>query len=124
MTDQGTEFFNKSFQALLKNKDIQLFNTFNETKASIVERVIRTFKSKMWRYFTAKKTMRYLEMLPNLVCSYNHSRHRSIKTKPAIVNTENEGDIFHTPYEKNTWKSHMVHMCFTCGDMCFTCGRM
>ena len=35
MTDQGTKFFNKSFQALLKNEDIQLFNTFNETKASI-----------------------------------------------------------------------------------------
>ena len=98
MTDQGTEFFNKSFQALLKNEDIQLFNTFNETKASIVERVIRTFKSKMWRYFTAKKTMRYLEMLPDLVYSYNHSRHRSIKMKPALVNTENEDDVFHTLY--------------------------
>ena len=52
MTDQGTEFFNKSFQTLLKNEDIELFNTFNETKAPIVERVIRTFKTKMWRYFT------------------------------------------------------------------------
>ena len=49
MTDQGTEFFDKPFQTLLKNEDIQLFNTFNETKASIVERVIRTFKTKMWR---------------------------------------------------------------------------
>ena len=23
----------------------------------------------------------------------------------------------HTPYEKNTWKSHVVHMCLTCGHM-------
>ena len=101
MTDQGTEFFNKSFQALLKNEDIQLFNTFNETKASIVERVIRTFKSKTWRFFTAKKTMRYLEVLPDLMYSYkyNHSRHRSIKMKPALANIENEGDVFHTLYD-------------------------
>ena len=77
MTDQGTEFFNKSIQTLLKDEDIELFNTFNETKASIVERVIRTFKTKMLRYFTAKKTMRYLDMLPDLVYSYNHSEHRS-----------------------------------------------
>ena len=98
MTDQGTEFFNKSFQTLLKHEGIQLFNTFNETKASIVERVIRTFKSKMWRYFTAKKTMRYLGMLPDLVYSYNHSRHRSIKMKPSFVNSENEDDVFHTLY--------------------------
>ncbi|CAB4022698.1 uncharacterized transposon-derived, partial [Paramuricea clavata] len=40
MTDQGTEFFNKPFQTLLNGENIQLFNTFNETKASVVERVI------------------------------------------------------------------------------------
>ena len=73
MTDQGTEFFNKSFQTLLKNEGIELFNTFNKTTASIVERVICTSKTKMWCYFTAKTTMRYLDMLPDLVYSYNHS---------------------------------------------------
>ena len=98
MTDQGTEFFNKSFQTLLKNEGIELFNTFNETKASIVERVIRTFKTKMWRYFTAKKTMRYLDMLPDLVYSYNHSEHRSIGRPPALVNSENEDEVFHALY--------------------------
>ena len=75
MTDQGTEFFNKVFQTLLRNEHIQLFNTYSETKASVVERVIRTFKTKMWRYFKAKKTMRYNDMLPDLVYSYNHSLH-------------------------------------------------
>ena len=69
MTDQGTEFFNKHFQALLKEEDIVLYNTYNETKASIVERLIRTLKAKMWRYFTAKKPMRYIDMLPDLVYS-------------------------------------------------------
>ena len=65
-----------------------------------MERVIRTFKSKMWRFFfTAKKTMRYLEMLPDLVYSYNHSRHRSIKMKPALANIENEDGAFHTLYD-------------------------
>ena len=73
MTDQGTEFFNSHFQNLLKSENIQLFNTFNETKASVVERVIRIFKSKMWRYFTARKTLRYVDMLPDserLLLSY------------------------------------------------------
>ena len=79
MTDQGTEFFNKHFKPLMKEEDIELYNTYNETKASIVERLIRTLKTKMWRYFTAKKTMRYIDVLPNLVDSYNHSMHRSIK---------------------------------------------
>ena len=39
-TDQRTEIFSTSFQTLLNKEDIQLFNTFNETKASVVERVI------------------------------------------------------------------------------------
>ena len=36
-TDQGTEFFNKHFKALLKDEDIELYNTYNETKASVVD---------------------------------------------------------------------------------------
>ena len=50
MTDQGTEFLNRHFWALMKEEDIELYNTYNETKASIVERLIRTLKTKMWRY--------------------------------------------------------------------------
>ena len=51
----------------MKEEEIQLYNTYNETKASVVERVIRTLKTRMWRYFTAKKTMRYIEVLQDLV---------------------------------------------------------
>jgi hypothetical protein len=62
MSDQGTEFLNRHFRALMKEESIELYNTYNETKASIVERLIRTLKTKMWRYFTAKKTIRYVDM--------------------------------------------------------------
>ena len=116
MTDQGTEFFNKSFQTLLKNEGIELFNTFNETKASIVERVIRTFKTKMWRYFTAKKTMRYLDILPDLVYSYNHSGHRSIGRQPALVNSENEDEVFHALYHNVLDNVQPVKYKFKIGD--------
>ena len=46
MTDQGTEFLNHHFRALMQKEDIELYNTYNETKASIVERLIRTLKTK------------------------------------------------------------------------------
>jgi hypothetical protein len=92
MTDQGTEFLNRHFRALMK-EDIKLYNTYNETKASIVERLICTLKTKMWRNFTAKKTMRCIDMLPNLVYSYNHSIHRSIKVRPVNVTTESEKQV-------------------------------
>ena len=92
ITDQGTEFFNGHFKALLKDEDI-------ETKASIVERLIRTLKIRMWRYFTAKKTVRYIDILPDLVYSYNHTVHRSIKMRPTDVTVDNEKQIWHTLYD-------------------------
>ena len=91
ITDQGTEFFNKHFKALLKDEDIELYNTYNETKASVVERLIRTLKTRMWRYFTAKKTMRYIDTLPDLVYSYNHTVHPSIKRIPVDVTKSKYG---------------------------------
>ena len=74
------------------------------------------FEKKMWRYFTAKKTMRYIDMLPDLVFSYNHmySIHRSIKTKPADVTVENEKQVWHNLYEHNARKN--IKYKFKIGD--------
>ena len=41
-------------------------------------------------------------MLPDLVYSYNHSVHRSIKTKPADVTTEKEKQVWHTLYDDHS----------------------
>ena len=43
-TDAGKEFFNKSFQALMKKHDIIRFSTASDLKASVVKRCNRTSK--------------------------------------------------------------------------------
>ena len=43
--------------------------------------------------------MRYIDMLPDLVYSYNHTVYRSIKKKPADVTVENEKQVWHTLYD-------------------------
>ena len=111
-----TEFFNKHFKALLKDEDIELYNTYNETKASIVERLIRTLKTRMWRYFTAKKTMRYIDILPDLVYSYNHTVHRSIKMRPTDVTVDNEKQMWHTLYDDDDDDEEHVKYKFKIGD--------
>ena len=100
-TDEGKEFLNRHFQALLSEKDIAFFTTHNETKASVVERFNRTLKTKMWRYFTWKNTLNYLSILPKLLKNYNSSVHRSIKTKPILVTKNNEEQAWHTLYDNN-----------------------
>ena len=73
-TDQGVEFLNKPVQALLQDYGIHHFSTHNaETKACIVERFIRTLKTRMWRYFTKHQTWRYIDVLQDLVRSYNYT---------------------------------------------------
>ena len=92
-TDKGTEFVNESFQQYLKKKDIQFYTANNEPKASVVERVNRTLKSKLYRYFTAVNSLRYIDVLQDLVDSYNNTYHRSIGCAPATVSLLNVGDV-------------------------------
>ena len=40
--DRGTEFYNYMFQNMLSALGVQLYSTYSEKKASIVERVQRT----------------------------------------------------------------------------------
>ena len=91
--DQGTEFSNKIVQSFLRAQNIKFYTTFNqETKAALVERVQRTIKEKLWRYFTHENTSYYLDVLPKLVSSYNNTYHQSIKT-PNNVTKTNEREI-------------------------------
>ena len=78
-TDKGTEFINQKLQKFLKDKGIRFFTSNNETKAAVIERFNRTLKNRMWKYFTANNTRRYTDVLPQLLDSYNHTWHRSIK---------------------------------------------
>jgi len=58
-TDDGNEFYNKHFQALIKRKNIHHFSTSGDTKASVVERSNRTLKERRYRYFTIKNTLTF-----------------------------------------------------------------
>ena len=90
-SDKGTEFLNSTFQSMLKQHNIKFYTSENEDmKAAVVERFNRTLKTKMYRYFTARNTRRYVDVLPDLLHSYNHTYHRSIGMAPIEVDDTNE----------------------------------
>ena len=64
-TDKGTEFINRQFQTFLKKHSIRFFTTYNETKASIVERFNRTLKTKMWKYIASFRNLQYVPVKVN-----------------------------------------------------------
>ena len=99
-TDDGKEFYNKTFQALMKRQDIVHFSTSGDTKASVVERFNRTLKERLYRYFTVKNTLKYLPVFKDLVMGYNRSYHRSIKMAPDQVTVQNEEQVWKNLYAK------------------------
>ena len=84
-TDQGKEFYNTEFRALMNKHGINHYSTFSNVKASVVERFNRTLKTKMWTKFTLNGNYKWLILLPRLLREYNTSVHRSIGMKPADV---------------------------------------
>ena len=64
-----------------------MYSTFTNKKASIVERVQRTIRGRIFKLFTTQNDHKWLEALPKLIDSYNNSIHRSIKMRPNEVKT-------------------------------------
>ena len=97
-TNQGKEFNNTSMQKLFRERVIHHFSTSGDAKTSLVERFNRTLKGRMYRYFTAANTLKYLDVLPDLVRGYNASYHWSIRRTPQDVNPRHEKDVWKTLY--------------------------
>ena len=94
-SDKGTEFKNTAVLSLLTDYNIEHYNSENDDiNCSLVERFNRTLRSKMFRYFTQKNTNRYIDVLDDLIKSYNVTFHSAIKTSPAQVNAHNEREIY------------------------------
>ena len=117
-TDLGSEFYNRNFKALIKKYDIKLYSTQSEMKACIVERFNRTLKERMWRYFTESNNYRYIDVLDNLINSYNNTYHTSIKMKPIEVNNKNENQVFVNlyGYGKKKGSENPINIKLSIGD--------
>ena len=99
-SDLGGEFRNAQVLAFLKQRGIKLFSVHSDTKASLVERLNRSLKSRMYRYFTKNNSHRYIDVLAQLVQGYNRAKHRALGTSPDSVNAGNEKAIWLHLYGK------------------------
>ena len=100
--DEGTEFFNQRFETLLNrfNPPITLYNTWSAKKASIVERVQRTLRNRLGKYWEENGSKRWIDVLPRITQSYNNSFHRSIGMTPNQVTVANEALVRRRLYPK------------------------
>jgi hypothetical protein len=98
-TDAGGEYLSRVLGSFLKEKSIKHFIARNtETKACIAERVIRTISKKLFRYFSEKNTYNWVDVIQDIVTSYNKTFHRSIGMAPIAVTKNNEAAIWRRLY--------------------------
>ena len=93
-TEKRKEFFNSDLVALMKRNGIQHFASESEQKAAVVEQFNRSIKTKIWTYLSDRGTVRWVDVIQNLVKAYNHSHHRSIGMAPADVQKKDEDRLW------------------------------
>jgi transposase InsO family protein len=96
-TDRGKEFENKAFQQFMQQNSVKWFAVTSSVKASLCERFNRTLKTRMFRYFTHRGSYKWVDVLKDLVRSYNQSIHRSLPkgmTPEKASEVKNQGVVW------------------------------
>ena len=96
--DEGLEFYNKHVDLLFLQYNIHYYSIKTIKKASAAERVIKTLKAIMFRYFTEKSTHRWTNLVEDMENSYNNSWHSRIKMTPNEVTWSNRKSVFKAMY--------------------------
>lgn len=97
-SDRGSEFTAKTSQDYFKSENIVQIFTGNEVQANYVERVIQTLKTKLFRYMATNDTRRYIDVLPDIVKSYNSTYHTGIGAVPKDIDKSDERRLWWNMY--------------------------
>ena len=70
--DQGSEYYNRNFKSMLKDYNIEMYSTFNEGKAVIIENFNRILKSKLFKQFTINGNQKWINIIQDVVDRYKY----------------------------------------------------
>lgn len=98
-TDRGTEFDAREMKAYYKKHGIIKHSSQSKgIKASMAERMIRTLKTRLYRYFTENKTKNWTNVIQQIADAVNHSICRTTGMRPVDVNFKNAQQIWEKVY--------------------------
>lgn len=93
-SDQGKEFYNKKFSALMKQYTINHYSTYSTKKAAIAERVIRTLKNWLYKEFSARGEYKWIDILAIVTRRYNARVHRTTGLRPIDVKSTTRLNVY------------------------------
>lgn len=87
--DAGMEFLGRATQTMLKEEGVHFFVSQSTYKAAMAERVIRTMKERLFRYFRSINLARWYNILAKMERNLNSSANRSLHgLSPQAVHTD------------------------------------
>jgi hypothetical protein len=93
-TDRGLEFESGKMREYFKHKNIEKMAAHNvETKASIAERGIQTFKNRVYKWFSEKNRTDWINVLPEILIAINNTPSRVTGMAPNKINSRNAAQI-------------------------------
>nr|CAD2188049.1 unnamed protein product [Meloidogyne enterolobii] len=99
-TDRGLEFEAKRMKEYFISKDIVKRVVYSpDVHASMAERANRTIKERLYRYFSEKNTLRWVEAIQKIVSGINSSVNRVTGVTPNSVTFKNSQNLFERLYK-------------------------
>jgi hypothetical protein len=77
--DRGREYVNQNVYNYLKELDIFVHHPNSPLKAAIAERFNRSLQDLIFKYLTQNETNRYIDVLEDLLTTYNTRGHRTLQ---------------------------------------------
>ena len=78
-SDQGGEYIGNHTQKLYEKFNIIRYSVKNRRfKCAIAERVVKTVKERIHKYFTQNNTLKYIDILKKVEDAYNNSEHKGL----------------------------------------------
>lgn len=85
--DEGSEFKNQKFIKYCEDNEINLYFVKGDShKLGIINRFHRTLKEKLTKYFIAYDTVKWFDIIDDIIKNYNNSYNRGIGTTPENMN--------------------------------------
>lgn len=100
-SDRGQEWRSKEVQNLFQKYGIKHYLTSDGLyKANYSEIFIRWLKKRLFKHMTKTQSPKYVHLIPDLVQSYNSTKHSSTKIEPKKVTKANEELLWEYQYLK------------------------
>jgi len=85
--DKGSKFKNSKFIKYCDDNEINLYFVKGDShKLGIINRFHRTLKEKLTKYFIAYDTVKWFDVIDEIIKNYNNTFNRGIKNTPSGIN--------------------------------------